>query len=489
MERFKTKSPILRNYPIWITGALFVLFVGFSVALEFYVFAAIPFALLFVAWSFYHLNSLLLFVVAITPLSISLKDSTFNLGVSLPTEPILAGITFFLLLRFLQNGKLPWSLLKHPVSVALLMQLSWMGFSILTSEMPMVSFKSWISNIWFVVPLFFAMFNVFESKTARSRFFLLYAISLAISCLYTLYVHSQYGFSKQTSTWVMFPFYKEHTAYGMALAFIFPFAIYQVLKNQKFISYVLSAGLIMLLTIATVFSYSRASWLSIVAALGVYVLIRFKINLKYFFFGSFIVLSSLYVSQEHWMRVFTKNDTVSSDNFSEHIKSISNISTDASNLERINRWMSAIRMFKERPLTGWGPGTYQFQYAPFQHSSEMTVISTNSGNRGNAHSEYIGLMAEQGLPGLILMLVFLITLFSTGFRVVNALKVGSDRSIAICALLGLVSYFCHGVLNNFLDMDKAAVLVWGSASLLVFLDLKFKKEFYSSKKVKKSILE
>ena len=101
MERFKTKSPILRNYPIWITGALFVLFVGFSVALEFYVFAAIPFALLFVAWSFYHLNSLLLFVVAITPLSISLKDSTFNLGVSLPTEPILAGITFFLLLRFL----------------------------------------------------------------------------------------------------------------------------------------------------------------------------------------------------------------------------------------------------------------------------------------------------------------------------------------------------------------------------------------------------
>lgn len=489
MERFKTKSPILKDYLIWITGALFVLFVGFAVSLEFYVFAAIPFALMLVAWSFYHLNSLILFVVAIAPLSITLKDSTFNLGVSLPTEPILAGITFFLLLRFLQNGKLPWSLLKHPVSIALLMQLGWMGFSIFTSEMPMVSFKAWISRIWFVVPLFFAMFNVFESKTARSRFFLLYTISLSISCLYTLYVHSQYGFSKQTSTWVMFPFYKEHTAYGMALAFIFPFAIYRAFKNQKLINYVLSVGLLLLLTIATVFSYSRASWLSIVAALGVYVLIRFKINLKYFFFGSFIVLSSLYVTQEHWIKVFTKNDTVSSDNFSEHIKSISNISTDASNLERINRWMSAIRMFEERPLTGWGPGTYQFQYAPFQHSSEMTVISTNSGNRGNAHSEYIGLMAEQGWPGLLLMLVFLITLFSTGFRVVNALEVGTDRSVAICALLGLVSYFCHGVLNNFLDMDKAAVLVWGSASVLVFLDLKFKKEFHSNKTVKKRGLE
>ena len=476
MERFKTKSPILRNNPIWIIGALFVLFVGFAVSQEFYFLATIPFAIMMVVWSFYHLNSLILFVVAITPLSITLKDSTFNLGVSLPTEPILAGITFFLLLRFLQNGKLPWSLLKHPVCIALLMQLGWMGFSVFTSEMPMVSFKSWISRIWFVVPLFFAMFHVFESKTSRSRFFLLYTISLSISFLYTLYVHSQYGFSKQTSTWVMFPFYKEHTAYGMALAFIFPFAIYQAFKNQKLVNSVFSLGLLTLLTVATVFSYSRASWLSIVAALGVYALIKFKINLKYFFFGSFIVLGSLYVTQEHWIRIFTKNDTVSSDNFSEHIKSISNISTDASNLERINRWMSALRMFEKRPLTGWGPGTYQFQYAPFQHSSEMTVISTNSGNGGNAHSEYIGLIAEQGWPGLMFMLVFLITLFITGFRVINNLEDGADRSVAICAILGLVSYFCHGVLNNFLDMDKAAVLVWGSASLIVFLDLKFKRD-------------
>ena len=123
MERFKTKSPILRNNPIWIIGALFVLFVGFAVSQEFYFLATIPFAIMMVVWSFYHLNSLILFVVAITPLSITLKDSTFNLGVSLPTEPILAGITFFLLLRFLQNGKLPWSLLKHPVCIALLLSL------------------------------------------------------------------------------------------------------------------------------------------------------------------------------------------------------------------------------------------------------------------------------------------------------------------------------------------------------------------------------
>ena len=90
---------------------------------------------------------------------------------------------------------------------------------------------------------------------------------------------------------------------------------------------------------------------------------------------------------------------------------------------------------------------------------------------GNAHSEYIGPLAEQGWPGLLLVVVLLWALFRTGFRVVHALPEGQDRSLALMALLGLVTYFVHGVLNNFLDMDKAAVLVWGSAALLVYLDL------------------
>ena len=34
-----------------------------------------------------------------------------------------------------------------------------------------------------------------------------------------------------------------------------------------------------------------------------------------------------------------------------------NVSTDASNLERINRWNCAIRMYAERPFLGHGPGT------------------------------------------------------------------------------------------------------------------------------------
>ncbi len=107
----------------------------------------------------------------------------------------------------------------------------------------------------------------------------------------------------------------------------------------------------------------------------------------------------LWTQQEQITIALERNRDESSDDLGEHVKSISNISSDASNLERINRWNSALRMCKERPVFGWGPGTYMFQYAPFQASEDRTIISTNFGVQGNAHSEYFGPLVGTRCPG------------------------------------------------------------------------------------------
>jgi hypothetical protein len=52
----------------------------------------------------------------------------------------------------------------------------------------------------------------------------------------------------------------------------------------------------------------------------------------------------------------------------------------------------ASRMVAERPWFGFGPGTYVFQYSPFQKSDELTLISTFAGDLGDAHSEYFSAM-------------------------------------------------------------------------------------------------
>jgi len=38
-------------------------------------------------------------------------------------------------------------------------------------------------------------------------------------------------------------------------------------------------------------------------------------------------------------------------------------------------------------------------------------------------------------------------------------------------MLGLITYYTHGLLNNFLDTDKASVPFWGFIGILVALDL------------------
>jgi O-antigen ligase len=179
-----------------------------------------------------------------------------------------------------------------------------------------------------------------------------------------------------------------------------------------------------------------------------------------------------YVNKDQITIALERNREESSDDLGEHVRSISNISSDASNLERINRWNSAMRMWQERPVFGWGPGTYMFQYAPFQASEDRTIISTNFGVQGNAHSEYLGPLSEQGVFGMLLMLALIVVTTWTALRLYYRLPDGADRRMLAATYLGLVTYYLHGALNNFLDTDKASVPFWAFTAIIVLLDLK-----------------
>jgi len=159
----------------------------------------------------------------------------------------------------------------------------------------------------------------------------------------------------------------------------------------------------------------------------------------------------------------------------QHVESVSNVATDASNLERLNRWSSAIRMFRSRPVFGWGPGTYQFIYAPFQKSYEKTVISTNVGNRGTAHSEYLLILSEEGILGglsFIFIIGLIIAVALTNQKHISNPKI---KLLNLLLFLGLVTYLTHAVFNNFLDTDKAAIPFWGFVAAIVSLNIYEKK--------------
>ena len=171
-----------------------------------------------------------------------------------------------------------------------------------------------------------------------------------------------------------------------------------------------------------------------------------------------------------------KQDHTTED-FGERLQSATNVTTDASNLERLNRWSCAWEMFKERPVIGFGPGTYAFEYARFQAPENLTIISTNFGDAGNAHSEYLGPLSETGLPGLIFFLILIGFVFYKGIRLYLDWPEEDNeiKQLLFFMIFPVSSYFIHGFLNNYLDTDKACIPIWGMAAIFIALEQRLKE--------------
>ncbi len=457
---------------LYVLSAIFIGLNCYFVYREIYWLLLFPAFLVILYLYFYSLDKILLLITLVTPVAINITQFEFNVGISLPSEPLMLGVLLMFIIKMFYDNTFDSRIWTHPLTVVVLLQLVWMLITSMTSDLPLVSFKHLLARLWFVIPFYILGIKLFRKRSNISLFVWLYAVPLLGVIAYTTYNHSLWGFAEQAGHWVMEPFYNDHTAYGAILALYVPlfcgFTFSKVYtKTTRFFAFLVLA----ILVVALILSYCRAAWLSLAFALGVLVIVIFRIKVKWILFVAIILGFIFYIFSFEILDRLEKNRQGPSANFVEHLRSISNISTDNSNLERINRWQSALRMFEDRPVFGYGPGTYQFEYAPFQRSGEKTLISTNAGDRGNAHSEYIGPLSEQGLPGMLLVIASVILFITTAMRVYRRSADPEVRMLSLSLMLALITYFLHGTMNNFLDTDKASVPVWGFMAAIVALDL------------------
>lgn len=460
---------------VYIASALFIALNAFFIANRMYVFSLIPLALVVILVAVFALDKLLLGIVLFTPLSLPLYELIpgLDFNMFLPTEPLLFSILLLFVFKMLIDGNFDRKILYHPLTILIFINLFWIFVTSLTSSMVVVSLKFLVSRLWFVVGFYILAIQLFKNRKNIGRYFWLYTFSLIIVICYTFYRQSQYGFfDQETANFMCNPLYNDHTAYGAALAMIIPVMIGLLfLKEYSYFQRIAALIVIIILSLAMIFSYTRAAWLSLIFAFVMFLIVIFKIKFRtlLLIMGGTIIAILLF-----WTQVYMKlekNRQDASSDFSKQIQSVTNISTDASNTERLNRWSCAIRMFRERPVFGWGPGTYMFKYAPFQFSYERTIISTNSGDLGNAHSEYLGPLAESGIIGTLTFLAIVLATIYYGMRVYRRAKEKYIKIIVLSVLLGLVTYYVHGILNNFLDTDKLSALFWGFTAIIVAFDI------------------
>ena len=425
----------------------------------------------------FHVDWLMYVMALCTPFSIIISSKEIHLGLSLPSEVIMIAITLMFFCRLLYDIHLDKKLLTHPISIAIMVYLLWMFITCITSEIPVVSFKFWASKLWFTTACYWMVIQLIKDDGKNIlRYFNCYAVALAIVVIITTYKHALSGFDEDYAHWVMSPFYNDHTAYGAVLAFFLPItSCCFFLPQNNTLHKIFYAILTAVIAMGLYLSYSRAAWISFIVAIGVLIILKLRIKLSWLIAGGLLLGAAFFYYADDILYKMSRNSQDASGNLTEQLQSISNISTDASNVERLNRWNSAFSMIKERPIVGWGPGTYQFEYAPFQKSQFKTIISTNFGNGGNCHSEYIGPCAETGIPGMLTVFGLVFCSLFTGIRTYNRTPDKTDKLFCLMMTLALVTYFIHGFLNNFLDTDKLSLPFWGAFAVITVMSLKMKK--------------
>ncbi len=425
----------------------------------------------------FHLDWLVFFAVLTTPLSINLAKTNLGIGVSLPAEPLMFALFLVFWLKVFAEGGLQEKIFRHPVSIAIYLYLAWMTLTTISSTMFLVSFKSTLARYCYISVFYFMLLYMFRNLKNVYLFLWFYIITLLIVVAYTILNHSAEGFTEKAAHVAMVPFYNDHTAYAAAIAFFIPplFALFADQRRINKTPFVTGTVIVILIT-AIVLSYTRASWVGMVGALTVWFLFVFRIQKALVLGGIIGVFFVAFLFRDQISMSFAKNTKTSSTNFADHVQSISNVKSDASNVERLNRWSCAWRMFKDKPLLGFGPGTYMFQYGRYQKYSEKSIISTNLGTGGGSHSEYLGPLSEQGILGPVFFILIGIAVTLSASRVIRQSNNPKIRGLAKGLLIGLVTYWIQGSLNYFLDTEKSAVPYWGFIAAIVALDIYHRKK-------------
>lgn len=132
-------------------------------------------------------------------------------------------------------------------------------------------------------------------------------------------------------------------------------------------------------------------------------------------------------------------------------ESITNTTTDGSNLGRFEVWTSSINMFKDYPAIGVGIGQWRTKY------EESYRLPSENQHLYHAHNNFIQLLSEVGILGLLGVLIFY------GYMVIDNAKIWYRRRdpYSLCAMIAVFSYvFVFGQIEYTLDNSSGIRLMY-----------------------------
>ncbi len=246
------------------------------------------------------------------------------------------------------------------------------------------------------------------------------------------------------------------------LEMIFPLALVVCLYARFVMGVRLFIGysfLVMLM--AWVLTFSRGGWLAGASALGFFFVMLFfrddnsKNNFKPVFFivtllvGLAIITSFVKPIQE---RVLSIKPT-----------------GDASIGTRLDIWVDAINMIKEKPVLGFGPGAFVWRYPQYKNHPVRRRITYT-------HNDYLNLLVDYGVVGFAIVLAFFLMQFARIKRLRSLVDYPDRQSILMGTILSLVAVMVHAAFDFNSHIYSNALLLIFIVSMLTVCSYNIEKE-------------
>jgi O-antigen ligase len=113
----------------------------------------------------------------------------------------------------------------------------------------------------------------------------------------------------------------------------------------------------------------------------------------------------------------------------------------------------AFRMMREKPLLGWGLGTFPVVYPRFR--SFFTTFAVN-----DAHNDYLQFLVETGLAGSAIGIWFLVLTFRRARPKINNWTETANGTLTVAALIGCVGILIHSFVDFNLQIPANAAIFY-----------------------------
>lgn len=123
------------------------------------------------------------------------------------------------------------------------------------------------------------------------------------------------------------------------------------------------------------------------------------------------------------------------------------------------RSRDTFHMFLQRPVVGWGLGTFPSVYPQYRS------FYTND-FEDHAHNDYAEVLAETGILGGAALLWFLLQLYRVGFRKIQRQRGPWQSAMTVAALTGCTGFLVHGFTDFNFHIPANAAMFFAFSALI-----------------------